>query len=169
MFRTLFFDLCRVDMDYCLGRTETVFFDGTRVSALAETWRPEQAEALGYARDLAAASREGQVVHTLILQELGFLYSPTLWNHCHPACPLVTPAWEQFEEQLVTRFQHCLNRPELTELLPARFHGERQGHHHWVNWHELRRRAWRLLRELTGDTIVRQVTDHPTPPGRRRR
>ena len=108
--QTITFQHCWVN--WSPGWAETVYHDGTRVEA-----QPEETEAyralaaeLGYGADLAALSREHEVVHTFLAEALGFGSSPTLWAVAHGQAGEVAPVWEQEEEEaVVLAFQTYLH------------------------------------------------------------
>lgn len=103
---------CIVRMGYNGWYTETVFHDGTKVSA-TPTRTPEQMETalrLGYGEDVAALCREHEILHTWLCERFGLPYSPTLWAVAHgqgDGC--VALHHQQEEETLVLAFQAYLN------------------------------------------------------------
>jgi len=94
------------------GYTETVYHDGSRVCAapeLNETYFAK-AERYGYGRDVAALSREHEILHTFLAEKLGYGSSPTLWAVAHNHEGGVAPVWEMEEEEtMVLAFQVYLN------------------------------------------------------------
>jgi hypothetical protein len=95
--------------------TETVFRDGTRVTAVPQEGEEYRlhAQDLGYIGEDAAArmSREHELLHTFLacrLRDGGA--SPTLWAVAHGQTGTIAPVWEQEEEEaLVLGFQRYLN------------------------------------------------------------
>lgn len=98
--------------------TETVFRDGTRVTAMPEEGEDYrlQAEDLGYSGEDAAAnmSREHELLHTFLADRLrDGGASPTLWAVAHEQTGMIAPVWEQEEEEaLVLAFQRYMNGRE---------------------------------------------------------
>jgi len=120
MTRTFTFKHCWVHTSP--GYTETVFHDGTAVTATPE--RSEayaaQARALGYGEDTQALSREHELLHTLLMEAVGFGSSPTLWAVAHGQQGEVAPIWAQEEEEtLVLSFQAYLNGGEASPVVCA--------------------------------------------------
>ena len=122
--------------------TETAYHDGTRVPAMPEhddRYRSLAAE-MGYGADVAALSREHEILHTWLAEALGYGSSPTLWAVAHGQQGAVAQIWEQEEEEeWVLAFQTYLNGGPLTpplERLAAR----------GLNMEELRAEARLLLR-----------------------
>lgn len=141
---------CTTEVDYRTGSVSTRFPDGTSVPAVPHATEEYQATAarLGYGSDVAMLCREHELLHTIVMETLGFPHSPTLWAVAHGFEEgTASVAWQHHEEALICDFQWVLNSPKLHWLLPARIHGEGQPYERWVNWFELRRRAWYLLRE----------------------
>ncbi len=98
--------------------TETVFRDGTRVTAVPEEGEAYRlhAQNLGYMGEDAAAqmSREHEVLHTFLADRLrDGGASPTLWAVAHGQSGMIAPVWEQEEEEaLVLAFQQYMNGRE---------------------------------------------------------
>lgn len=115
--RTLTFKHCWV---HCgLEFTQTVFHDGTRVTASPERIDEYRAKAAryGYGNELGALSREHEILHTFLAEALGYGSSPTLWAVAHDQTN-VAPIWEQEEEETwVLAFQNYLNGGPPTEPL----------------------------------------------------
>ena len=115
--RTLTFKHCWV---HCgLDYTETVFHDGTSVTASPESVEEYRAKAAryGYGADVGALSREHEILHTFLAEALGYGSSPTLWAVAHGQ-QNVAPLWEQIEEEgWVLAFQNYLNGDAPTEPL----------------------------------------------------
>ena len=102
------------------GYTETVFHDGTRVVAMPEASPAYGANAakLGYGEDIAALSREHEILHTFLAEKLRDGASPTLWAVAHGQQGNVAPVWEQeIEEAMVLAFQAHLNGAAPDESL----------------------------------------------------
>ncbi len=124
------------------GYTETVFADGTSVTAMPEDSDAYRAHArtLGYGDDAAALSREHEILHTFLAEACGFGSSPTLWAVAHRQTGDVAPIWAQEEEEvLVLAFQAYINgdapAPVVSDLANL-----------GLNPELLRRDALRLLR-----------------------
>lgn len=108
--RTITFRHCWVNV--APGWTETVFHDGTRVAAMpeADDEYGRQAARLGYGDDLAAMSREHEILHTFLEEKRTGGASPTLWAVAHGQGEPFAPIWEQeIEEALVLAFQAFRN------------------------------------------------------------
>ncbi|GEM_PF-1938985 len=147
MTKTLTFKYCWVHLSP--GYTETIFHDGTRVTAVPEnsdTYR-EKARRYGYGEDIAALSREHEVLHTLLAERLRDTGSPALWAVAHGQQEQVAPLWEQEEEEaLVLAFQSYLNgAPPGPELDRLRATGS-GGDHSAPSLESLRDEALALLR-----------------------
>lgn len=115
------FPACWVNIDG--NWTETVFHDGTRVTAVpgdGDDYR-RHARDLGYngANAEGQMSREHEMLHTFLAARLrNGGASPTLWAVAHGQTGLVAPLWEQEEEEgLVLAFQRHLNGGEITDEL----------------------------------------------------
>lgn len=138
--RTLTFQHCWVNI--APGWVQTAFHDGTEVIA-----RPGDdcdysafAADLGYGADVAAMSREHEILHTFLAEALGYGSSPTLWAVAHGQEGEVAPHWQQEEEEAwVLAFQSYLNGGTITPPLEAI--AERG-----INLAEIREEARRLLR-----------------------
>ena len=116
--KTLHFQNCWVNTSP--GYTETGYHDGTRVSATAEDGPEYSAKAaqFGYGDDLAALSREHEILHTFLAEKFGYGASPTLWAVAHGQTGNVAPIWEQEEEEAwVLAFQTYLHGGGVTEPL----------------------------------------------------
>jgi hypothetical protein len=125
------------------GFTETVFHDGTRVTAMPETGAEYVAKAAqyGYGSDLAALSREHEILHTFLAEARGYGSSPTLWAVAHQQQEGVcAQIWEQEEEEtVVLAFQVYLNGgPDCESLRVFKDEG--------LDLDTLRRDAKRLMR-----------------------
>ena len=138
--RTFTFQHCWVNASE--NWTETAYHDGTRVAAVPEfddRYRSLAAE-MGYGGDVAALSREHEILHTWLAEALGYGSSPTLWAVAHGQQGQVAQVWEQEEEEeWVLAFQTYLNGGPLTpplERLAAR----------GLDMEELRAEARLLLR-----------------------
>ncbi|MES2461977.1 MAG: hypothetical protein V4671_15440 [Armatimonadota bacterium] len=98
--------------------TETVFHDGTRVTAVPQEGDDYRSHAqdLGYSGECAAEqmSREHEILHTFLADRLrNGGASPTLWAVAHGQTGVVAPVWEQEEEEgFVLAFQRFLNGQE---------------------------------------------------------
>lgn len=138
--RTLTFRHCWV---HCApGYTQTVFHDGTRVTATPETADEYRAKVAryGYGSDGDALSREHEILHTFLAEALGYGSSPTLWAVAHDQ-QNVAPVWEQIEEEAwVLAFQNYLNGDAPGEPL-QRFV------EYGLNLETLRVQALKLLRD----------------------
>lgn len=102
------------------GYTETIYDDGTVVTATPEDTDSYRANArhYGYGADTAAFSRDHEILHTFLAEALGFGSSPTLWAVAHGQTEAVAPIWEQEEEEGWTlAFQSYLNGGEYTAPL----------------------------------------------------
>ncbi len=140
MTRTLTFQHCWVHVSP--GYTETVFGDGSKVTAAPEDCAEYRAKAarFGYAGDLDGLSREHEILHTFLSEAFGLPCSPTLWAVAHEQQGGVAPAWAQEEEEtLVLAFQIYLNSGERTAPLAAL-------EAHGLDAETLRQDALRLLR-----------------------
>lgn len=130
--------------------TETVFQDGTRVTATPEETDEYRAKAerYGYGNDLPGLSREHEILHTFLAERLRDGCSHALWAVAHGQQGYVAPIWEQEQEEaLVLAFQIYLNGGSADEeaLQPIRDAG--------FDKDELRQEALALLRgESTGAT-----------------
>ncbi len=112
--RTLTFRHCWVHASP--GYTETVFHDGTHVTASPEDSEEYHAKArrYGYGDDINALSSEHEILHTFIAEAVGFGSSPTLWAVAHGQQGGVAPVWAQEEEEtLILAFQVYLNENTL--------------------------------------------------------
>lgn len=125
MTKTLTFRSCWVHVSQ--GYTETVYHDGTRVTAVAEDSEQyrEKAKRYGYGEDVAALSREHEILHTFLAERLWGIGSPALWAVAHGQQGEVAPIWAQEEEEAqVLAFQAYLNGappgPELAPLVAER-------------------------------------------------
>jgi len=131
-----------VDGDY----TETVYHDGTRVTAVPEASDSylEKARKYGYGTDTGALSREHEILHTFLAERLWGHGSHALWAVAHDQQEggVVAPVWVQEEEEsLVLAFQVYLNggAADPVALKPLQDAGlDREG---------LRAEAFALLRE----------------------
>lgn len=118
MTHTLTFKHCWVHASP--GYTETVYHDGTTVTATPEDTDEYRANALlyGYGADTAAFSRDHEILHTFLAEALGFGSSPTLWAVAHGQTGSVAAHWEQLEEESWTlAFQSYLNGGDYAEPL----------------------------------------------------
>ncbi len=96
------------DGDY----TETVYHDGSRVTALPEDSDDYRAKArlYGYGDDTASLSREHEILHTFLAERLRDGCSHALWAVAHGQQGYVAPIWEQEQEEVVVlAFQIYLN------------------------------------------------------------
>lgn len=138
--RTLTFKHCWV---HCApGYTQTVFQDGTSVTAAPEAIEEYRGKAAlyGYGDNGDALSREHEILHTFLAEALGYGSSPTLWAVAHDQTN-VAPLWEQIEEEAwVLAFQNYLNGDAPTEPL-QRFV------EYGLSLETLRRQALKLLRD----------------------
>lgn len=139
--RILPFQHCQVQLSP--GLTQTFFHDGTHVVAAPEENEEYRGKAarFGYGDDVAAMSREHEVLHTFLAEALGYGSSPTLWAVAHGQQGGVAPVWEQEdEESCVLAFQSYLNGgPVSPELERFTQHG--------LDLKTLHQEATRLLRE----------------------
>jgi tRNA (mo5U34)-methyltransferase len=138
--RTYQFQSCWVHVAPCW--VETVYRDGTRVTAMPEEGESYSAltKELGYGCDTEALSREHEIVHTFLAEALGCGASPTLWAVAHGQEGDVAPVWAQEEEEAgVLAFQAYLNGGPIT---PALTRLAEQG----LDLEELRAEALLLLR-----------------------
>lgn len=104
--------------------SETVFHDGTRVTALPEDTEEYRAKArlYGYGDDTAALAREHEFLHSFLAERLRNGASHALWAVAHQQQEdIVAPLWEQEEEETqVLAFQQYLNGfPLSVELLTS--------------------------------------------------
>ncbi len=113
---TYSFKNCIVNVNPEYSYTETVFQDGTKVTAVPQDrdeYR-ETARRLGYGDDTARCSREHELMHTWLAEKMRQPYSATLWavahylDGGHEAAP---------EEQLVCDFQCFMNTGRITQSL----------------------------------------------------
>lgn len=92
---------------------ETVFPDGSKVPAApqeSDAYR-ETARVHGYGDDTWRLCREHELAHTVLLQKLGFRYSPTLWAvaHGHHDSIPESPGEMEAEETMVLAYQRWQN------------------------------------------------------------
>ena len=79
-----------------------------------------QARTLGYGEDTEALSREHELLHTFLMEAVGFGSSPTLWAVAHGQQGAVAPIWAQEEEETrVLSFQAYLNCGEASPVVCA--------------------------------------------------
>lgn len=138
--RTFTFKHCWVHVSP--GYTETVFHDGTRVTASPEDSEEYRTKArrYGYNDDIAALSCEHELLHTFLAEAFGLGSSPTLWAVAHGQLENMAPLWAQEEEEVfVLAFQVYLNGGEAAEALSSL-------EQHGLNREALRVAALRLLR-----------------------
>lgn len=102
------------------GYTETVFHDGTKVTAVPEDTDEYRANAqnLGYGSDIAALSREHEILHTFLAERWRDTGSPALWAVAHGQQGAIAPRWVQEEEEAeVLAFQALLNGGPINDVL----------------------------------------------------
>ena len=98
--------------------TETIFPDGASVPAAPTDtdYYRDMASRLGYGSDLAACSREHEILHTFLAEEQGLPHSDVMWAIAHGSEESV-PLWQrECEERVVMEFQRYLNGAEPDSL-----------------------------------------------------
>ena len=102
---------------------ETVFPDGTKVPAAPEDTDEARSLAsdLGYGDDLWRMCLEHELLHTALLQRLGYEHSPTLWEVAHGNSKGIPgkPWAMRGEEGLVLAYQTFKNFMRQDALLGA--------------------------------------------------
>ena len=105
--------------------TETIFPDGASVPAAPTStdYYCDMAHRLGYGSDLAACSREHEILHTFLAEAQGLPYSDVMWAIAHGTEGEI-PLWQrECEEGVVMDFQRYLNGtdPHLLDLPDSLF------------------------------------------------
>lgn len=147
--KTFTFQSCWVHVDG--NYTETVFQDGTKVTAVPEDSDEYRAKAAryGYGDQVAALSREHEILHTFLAERLWNHASHALWGVAHGGETgeiegVTAPLWvQEWEETLVLAFQVFLNGVDGEEIQAAL----QPIHDAGLTPEELRDEAIALLRE----------------------
>lgn len=111
----LFFQECLVSVDPLSGYVETVFDDNATAPALPllDPTSLFYSHDLGYGEDVKMMTIHNQILHTFLMERIGYEFSPMLWAVAHHEIY----EDEFWEKALVLSFQKYLNNREPDLIL----------------------------------------------------